>query len=328
MASARRGAAAGLVLFGLILGYNAAPAAEAGPAHAATCLAPLTLQLRAATGNTMPPNKAPALAPIPPGTVTVHVPLYPGAAATTAREISADLSYPWTPYVKTASATYVLPAGVDTAQTWYVQQFAACGYTQAGSGSGNNGQGVTSTELTFASGHDANLSVQLSFQVVAGHPLVLYVAEYIATPPRPAGSYLPGDVSRVQITYVLPLPQPPSTGPQPRLYRTVSDAAALRPLVRAINALTRLDVGVRPCPISFGESAALVFQRPAGKPITVIVDADGCRHVTVGPYPPLSDPSQAVWKAVSALVYAGGTPTPTAVYGMAAPPVTPTPAPH
>jgi hypothetical protein len=126
MAAARRGAAAGLYLFGLVLGCSAAPAAEAGPAHAASCLAPLTLQLRAATGNTMPPIKAPALAPIQPGTVAVHVPLYPGAAATTARETDAAIGYPATPYLKTASATYVLPVGVDTAQTWYVQEFAAC----------------------------------------------------------------------------------------------------------------------------------------------------------------------------------------------------------
>jgi hypothetical protein len=326
MAAARRGAAAGLYLFGLVLGCSAAPAAEAGPAHAASCLAPLTLQLRAATGNTMPPIKAPALAPIQPGTVAVHVPLYPGAAATTARETDAAIGYPATPYLKTASATYVLPVGVDTAQTWYVQEFAACGYTQAGSGSGNNGQGVTSTELTFASRHDANISVQVSFQVVAGHPLVLYVAEYIATPPRPAGSYLPADVARVQITLVLPMSS--AGGQQQRISRAVAGAIVPRPLVRAINDLSRLDVGVHSCPASFGQSATLVFQRPTGKSITVIVDADGCRDVTVKPYPPLTDGSQTVWKAVTALVYAGGTPTPTAFDSTVAPAVTPTPAPH
>ena len=327
LASARRAAAAGLLLLGLVLGRGAAPAAEARSAQAGSCLAPLTLQLRA-NGNPVVPLKAPALAPIPPGAVTIHVPLYPGSAVTTARETAGLISYQATPYLKTASATYILPVGVNTAQTWYVQQFTACGYNPAGSATSTSGPNTTSTGLTFASRQDANLSVQLGFQVVAGHPLVLYVAEYLATPQRPAGSYLPADVAQVQITYTLPLPQSPDAGPPPKLYRTVSGVAALRPLVRAVNSLSRLDVGLSSCPAGFGESATLVFQRPDGQRITVLDNADGCRDVTVKPYPPLRDLSQTVWKAVTALVYAGGTPTPTAFDSMVAPAVTPTPAPH
>jgi hypothetical protein len=146
---------------------------------------------------------------------------------------------------------------------------------------------------------------------------VLYVAEYVDTPARLAGSYLPADVTNVQITYLLPMP--PNGGKQPRITRTVSDAAALQPLVRAINALKNLDIGLHGCPFSAGESATLVFQRRSGQRITVVDNADGCRDVTVQPYPPLSDGSQTVWKAVTALVYAGGTPTPTAYTGIALP---------
>jgi hypothetical protein len=258
-----------------------------------------------------PPMPAPALAPIPPGAVSLRVPLYPGAAPTTAREPMPSTDYPITPYLKVASATFRLPANATAAPGWYQQQFARCGYTQNGGSQSGDRQGNVSTGLRFIARGNPNLQVELSFEAVAGHTLVLYVAEDITIPPRPAGSYLPADLRQVRITYVLPIPQPPATGPQPKLYRTVADPIALRPLVRAINALTTIDAGAQMCPADSGQSATLIFQQRNGRPIRVY-DEPTCGGVTVGPYPPLWDLSHVVWNAITSLVYAGGTPTPTA----------------
>jgi|GEM_PF-1776818 len=282
-------------------------------AQAAGCAAPLTLRLRTGvpgSNGIEPPMPAPALVPMPPGTVAVHVPLYPGASPTTQREIFPTFDYPATPYIKTAMETFLLPATVDTAVAWYQRRFAACSYTYSGLGSGSDGRGDASSGVRFTSRDNPSLVVQLSFEVDAGHTLVLYVAEDTTQPARPAGSYLPAGLTQVRITYVLPIPQSPSSGPQPEVHRTITGPSALRALVHAVNALAHFNAGLHSCGFDEEQSATLVFQSRTGQQIKVY-DEPVCVGVVVGPYPALTDPSQTVWKAISALVYSGGTPTPT-----------------
>lgn len=309
---ASRGIARLLVLVLLVCGL--APAWDLVPAEATGCAASLALRMRAGVPGpqgVLPPMPAPALAPIPPGAVTIRVPLYPGAVRTTERETIPGFRYPATPYLKVALATFRLPAAAGTGEFWYQEAFWRCGYSTAGSSQGGGARGPVSSGLQFAARGNPDLTVELSFEAVSGHALVLYVAEDVTTPPRPAGSYLPSDLTQLQITYVLPLAQPPATGAQPVVYRTVADPLALRPLVRAINALNSIDAGTQGCPFDLGQSATLIFRRRSGQRIRVY-DKPTCGGVTVGAYPALWDQSHSVWSAITALVYAGGTPTPTA----------------
>jgi len=311
-----------LVIVLLVCGL--APAWYPMPADAAGCVASLTLRMRAGVPSPkgmLPPTPAPALAPIPPGAVTIRVPLYPGAVRTTERETMPITGYPETPYLKVASATFRLPAAAGTGEYWYQEEFWRCGYSTAGDGQGDDAGGPVSYGMQFAARGNPDLTVELSFETVAGHNLVLYVAEEVTTPPRPAGSYLPADLVQVQIAHVLPL----ATGSKPVVYRTVTDPIALRPLVRAINALTSIDVGIHECPFNQGQWATLlIFQRRNGQRIRVY-DAPGCPKVVVGAYPALWDLTHSVRAAITALVHAGGTPTPTANVAMGGPTPSATP---
>jgi hypothetical protein len=288
-------------LLPVLLTLGLARAASAAAAAAPTCAAPLTLRLKPGLryGRTV----ALPGPDIPPGAVVIHVPLYPGAVPTTQRLVMPTFDYPATPYLKAAIAEYLLPTDTVTAEEWYRQRFAPCGYTVTGTGESHDAHGHSSTGITFTSRSNANLTVQLSFEDVPhGGTLLLYVAEDVTVPPRPPGSYLPGDIVRVNVTYLLPLLQ--SGGVQRRLHRTITSPAAIHRLVAALNALSHIVPGRHTCPADNGQSATLVFVRRNGRTVRVY-DEPVCVGVVVGHFPPLIDDHDRVWATITALVYPG-----------------------
>jgi hypothetical protein len=110
---------------------------------------------------------------MPPGTVVIHVPLYPGAVPSTRRYTLPPFSGPESAYTKGAWAEYVVPADPATADTWYRQAFARRGYGVSGQ-STIAGRRTESTATTFTSASNRNLSVQLGYEAIdAKHTLVL-----------------------------------------------------------------------------------------------------------------------------------------------------------
>jgi hypothetical protein len=283
-----------------------------GPAGTSTviatppgCVAPLTLSLQ--PGLPYLAHVVPKPSPdIPPGPVVIHVPLYPGALPTT-QQAGGPIGAPASPYLKAATATYALPTDAGTATSWYQQQFARCGYRVSAHGQTSTAQGV-STSVEFTSTSNPNLTVQLAFQDTAGGSLVLYVAEDVTVPPRPPGSYLPRDVVRVNVTYLLPLPQKPVVIHgriiQGRLHRAITNPAAIHTLVAAINALRQIVAGVHTCPAGNGQSATMIFVRRNVRTVQVY-DDPYCMGVVVGHYPPLIDEGRRVWNTITALMQPG-----------------------
>jgi hypothetical protein len=243
---------------------------------------------------------------IPPGPVVIHVPLYPGALPTT-QQVSGPIGVRASPYVKAAAAMYALPTDAGTATVWYQEQFAGCGYRVSAHGQESTAQGLA-TSVAFTSGSNTNLTVQLAFQDTARGCLVLYVAEDVTVPPRPPGSYLPRDIVRVNVTYLLPLPQKPVVIQgrviQGRLHRTITKPAAIHTLVAAINALRQIVAGVHTCPADNGQAATLIFVRRNGRTVRVY-DEPVCVGVVVGRYPPLIDEGRRVWTTITALIRPG-----------------------
>lgn len=293
-----------LLLISIVPGVIAART-TANVHAAAACVAPLTLRLRPglhyAPAGLAFPDPAPD---IPAGTVVIDVPLYPGAALTAQHFFVPTLDYPDSPYLKAASAEYLLPIDPATAQQWYRQSFTRCGYRVTGSGESGDARGHTSTGITFTSRANGNLQVNMSFQALAqAGTVALYVATDVTVPPRRPASYLPADVVRVEVTYQPPIPTRGGGAAPRRLYRTIADPTAIGRLVAAINALSHVVAGAHTCPSGSGQSATLLFVRRGGQAISVY-DDPLCMGVVVGHFPPLIDDHHRVWNTVTALVSA------------------------
>jgi len=136
-----------------------APTAASTPSP---CDAPLTLVLR--PGDHWPGAAAKSVPrDLPPGTITLHLPLYPGAVTTREKEPHPFLSIPATRYIKSASATYLAAADSGGLKSWYGRALAACGYKTdiqgTGGGPGYVSFGMTETRKV---GRD-QLRIYLSF---------------------------------------------------------------------------------------------------------------------------------------------------------------------
>jgi hypothetical protein len=222
---------------------------------------------------------------IPPDPVIIQVPLYPGAATTT-RAFQASFDYPATPYLKTATVEFLLPADSATVDPWYREHFAACGYERGGTIVSSTG----STGIVFPSKSDPNLVVEVSYQDVPDGTLVLYVAEDVTLPPRPPDSYLPSNIVRLTMDYV---------GDNERHWHLViRNHAMIHPLVDAINAVSEIDGGVHSCAPVLGE-ATMMFVRRGGSSVRVGAQ---CHQVVVGTSRPLFDKNLRVWKLIQGMV--------------------------
>ena len=265
---------------------------------------------------------------MPPGPVSLRLPLYPGAVPTRETVLTDGFQSPGSNYLKSAWAEEWLPAqSASAAWTWYRGEFAACGYdaaTSAGYSAVVLPPSGWVTLTVFTSRRNKHVQVQLTLQrdPWTGHLVALYVALDDDIPPRAAGSYLPADVVRARITTsYLPLfaarvqaTASATPVPTPPLYYvatvTISDPAALAVLVHAINSLTDVDPGGATATFGPDFATTLVFSRRNGQQITVYDQPNPRAGVTVDGYYALQDHSDVVWHAIAALVYPHGTPTP------------------
>jgi hypothetical protein len=293
-----------LSLSGPTPGYAAAPVAGA-PTLPSGCDAPLSLTLQPGlhldqTDWPVPANFHPP-ADAPPGPVILRLPLYPGATPTTHIFSASFFSYPANLYLKSGTAAFQVPADLTTEESWYRQSFSACGYVYAG-GKGENAQGVG---LWFRSTSSRDVIPWVVLERnPAGGTFVLYVGEVIDRPPRPHDSYLPADIVRVQIHYLLATtPEPPY--PVERFIIHREDI--ISKLAGDINALTDVvSGGVLGC-TWYGTTtlARLRFVRRGGKSVTVRVQP-GCALVIVGHTRPLidglADAFLPVWNRIKQIV--------------------------
>lgn len=186
-------------------GAGTSPTVTTVPVATSTsCDAPLILNLQ--SGQHWPGGRTARLpADMPPGTITVHLPLYPNATLTQETEADPTFNYPAVEYLKSASITYHAAAALTSVRDWYKQRFRACGYALTGSGSSGRpgvepSQGITVSQTRSQDAPAINLSFA---QAADGGTLILYVAVAITPPSYPvAGSVLrvPGTPIAVTIT--------------------------------------------------------------------------------------------------------------------------------
>lgn len=323
-----------LLVLLLLAAFCPTPAASSSSPAPRSCMLPagiaLTLHLEA--GTRMPPGTyLPNLMQprdMPPGPVSLRLPLYPGAVPTRETVLTDGFQSPGSNYLKSAWAEEWLPAqSASAAWTWYRGEFAACGYdaaTSAGYSAVVLPPSGWVTLTVFTSRRNKHVQVQLTLQrdPWTGHLVALYFALDDDIPPRAAGSYLPADVVKARIaTWYYPAvvvgrqataSATPAPTPPPYYVTTVtiSDPAALAVLVHAINSLTDIWPAESGCTAGPDFATTLVFSRRNGQQITVHDDPNPCAGVIVDGYDALQDPSNVVWNAIAALVYPQGTPTP------------------
>lgn len=233
---------------------------------------------------------------IPPEPVELALPLYPDAVPTGEQQERPFFGYPATPYLKSAAASYRVPAEVETAMEWYRESMAEAGYTPSGHGTTRQYDKLFSTGLTFRSTQIRDCVVSLSFQAIpSGDCLLLYVATAITLPPRPRDSYLPDGIVRVTVVYTLP-------GWEERLYRVLSDPAEIGELVAAVNGLTDIAAGIGSGPDwDRGQGGWLIAEPARGQPTFVEV-LPGRRTVGVGHARRLVDRDHLVWRTLSRIM--------------------------
>ena len=154
--------------------------------------------------------------------------------------------------------------------------------------------------MAFVSGPDRSSIVQLCFKpLAAAKTLVLYIGAQPVIPPRSPASFVPHTATAIAVTYSPPYNQHPRPRP---LHLKIASASAIARVATSVNALAR-DIALfhnGPQPFD-GETATLVFQLQAEKPITVDVDPSD-RIVHVRGFPWLADPANSVWRTLTAIM--------------------------
>ena len=246
----------------------------------------LTLQARRGLlGGTPPAN-------MPRGPVPVPLPLYPGAAPYYGATPRGPVTVPSSPYLKAATAAYVIHTNWLSAESWYDAHMTAAGYRAAGGVSFALGGSpfAPAPVLFFQSRSNPELTVDVGFPDVSGRAAVFSastVVQYwvvdVVPPPRPRGSLLPADVVRVVIS-ALPDAVARSDVAAQTLTATITRPAAIARLVAGVNALVEPTGGVYSCPASSGgmvdPGADLAFVTANGRAIPVTITL-GCPPLAV-----------------------------------------------
>lgn len=271
------------------------PAARPLPAHASHLPVPSRAGCTAAVPLTLQPgahwpgaNTTQVPSDIPPGPLTVDVPLYPNATPTTQQETIPTFSTPGVLYLKSASATYLTPDHIPAVQAWYLAAFAACGHAFFGSGSSGNRSGQVSQGISESMRQGPNsIQINLSFQSTSAGTLILYVATAVTPPAYPvAGSVLrvPGTPVSLTVTLYGGL----NSGPhalRPIRAVTIHSRPTIASIADEINHLPKLLGGSVSCPMDDGSHLTLVFTDVGGSRHTVTVGLRGCRLVDAPPAP-------------------------------------------
>jgi hypothetical protein len=173
-------------------------------------------------------------------------------------------------YRKVARAVFQVPITYRAAYAWYQHAFAACGQLAEGTTQWPQHGGPTFAGLVYMSPDWLNRLTLVFRPLSATTTAVLYVAQTLDLPPRPASSLLHGPFTRVAVDYQATSAIPQSS----HRYRfTITWPATIVRLVAAINGPTRIwvPVGAGGTVLS-SESVKLSFVRRDG----------GARVVSVG----------------------------------------------
>ena len=246
----------------------------------------LTLRARAGILGGTPPRNMPR------GPVAVPLPLYPGAMPYHGAVPPAPFTVPSSPYLKAATAAFVIPTNWFSAKSWYDAHMTAVGYGAVGSASVAVGGSpfARSPTLFYQSRTNPDLAVDVGFPDAAGRAafsspstVVQYWVIDEVPPRRPPASRLPGDVVRVIIS-ALPEPSAPLGVAAHALTATVARPATVARLVADVNVLREPLGGVYSCPaMPFGQKDAgadLSFVTAEGRDIAVAITL-GCPPVVV-----------------------------------------------
>jgi hypothetical protein len=272
-------------------------------ASAATCFAPLTLELRPGPvpGGVGLLNGAPAR-DIPPNPVVTHLPLYPTAAPSTGRIPPYNFQTFPPAYRKIALIEFALPTGLSAAMGWYGRAMQGCGFVNNGSAS-FPGSGRPRFAALFFTSRDSLRYVSLTFRPVSPHlTLVRYLVQTLDLPPRPAASFLHGPFVRVAVFYQS---QGVISGSNRQYRFTINWQPTIARLVRSVNTLTQIAVsglgsgGV----VLFSETVVLSFVRTDGG-IRHVMVGGVLQEVVVGHSRPLVDTNDKVLRLVDRLVHA------------------------
>ncbi|MDP2948967.1 MAG: hypothetical protein Q8P22_05470 [Chloroflexota bacterium] len=307
-----RGLSIVLAIFGLVLvgGCTASAGDGAGvasPSPEATldCTDPLNYA-QCRTGDTGAAQDTVAPEGFLPGQVLANLPVYPGALGSAEVHVvggppsfPSEMSIcrgPRCPGLQIASALFTVDATADEVFAWYQDKLTAMGYERHGGGFGYLADGRQKSTAVFISPDIPTLTVQVHLyykpDLEYSPSLFELLVTYMAPLPRPVGSYLPPDVSRVDVTYA-------PGGDSPVLSNAVADPAVIRDLVRIVNRMPVRADWISWCSIDMGPppTATLVFQSNEGA--TTVSDIRGCPfRVEMEPYPDLQDSYNRLWDAV------------------------------
>jgi len=274
--------------------------AHAAQAQSLPCQRSLTLVLR--TGP-VPPADAewnrPTARDIPPGPVIERFPLYPGAVPSGVAMPPHAVIGILPTYRKVARAEFELPAGYRTVSAWYRHALTACGLSIDETMPLQQHGGPQFAGLGSMSPDWLNQLTLIFRPLSPTTTAVLYVAQTLDLPLRPASSLLHGPFTRVAVEYQ-------SSGALPHsnhLYRfSITWPGTITRLVAAINGPTRIWVPVGTGgAIAFSESVRLSFVRRDGgvRPVSVggVVD-----RLAVGRSRPLVDMNGRVLKLLARIV--------------------------
>lgn len=233
---------------------------------------------------------------IPLDPVTLTVPLFPGAVPTTEQQSMPSVSYPASPYIKSAMANFELPVNRADAESWYRDAFAESSFSLQGTGNTLRHGVLQSSGICFRDAAKSGVTVTLSFQDYGqDHTLVFYLATVIRPPPREAASYLPIDIKRVDIEFRVGNANPGEQNQR----RVLEDPETIKALIDTINALTDIAAGWTPGAMDSGQGAWIVFVPETGADVRVRLRPSH-RLVQVGARRALID-TTGVWDVVSRL---------------------------
>lgn len=182
---------------------------------------------------------------IPKREVVVDLPLFPGAVDVSKTKLPGrSFSYSMSPYLKTASAVYLIPAHSGAAWVWCHKHLLASGYSPNGAGYSGQTNNFDNIQITvdYCKGdrlNDDHTSVKVSIEPSEqGKSLLWYTAEVVERPERDPRTLIKSNVARIDITHNI-------LGPSPQTKTcAISSKTEIDKIVSSFNALIRDNRGV------------------------------------------------------------------------------------
>jgi len=210
-----------------------------------------------------------APADVPPGEITVAVPVHPRAHPV---ELDTRQVFGFSPsfYVKVADpVSYEVALGMDSLREWFQAVLAEASYrcdpTIGHSGNVLTRESMEWTVLDVCPSTMPDVTIQVTLRPCdASSTIVTYRVEQHPVPPRDAASLLPLTVQRVDVEYTF------ANGPELTVRRVIVDSLAVRTLVEVLNTFPRARR-----PVAFGRS----MDRWANLRFTTAEDTEVSVHV-------------------------------------------------